>query len=473
MAEPTSPADPGRRAALAAGLAGTGWLAACAAPLAQAQAPADAAEAEAIAGEAFIWGYPLVVMERTRLRSLFQAADGRVFRVNEQRHVPQLLNWRSRRVVMPNSDTLYSTAWLDLRLSALVLSVPALAGATDRYYSCQLMDWYTNTVGYVGSRSTGRAASTTLIVGPDWRGPPPAGMRLLRCPTSKAWLLTRVLVDDPRDLSGPRALQQAMRLEPLQAAGISPPAEPRPLKLESPQEPASTGLGFFDEVCAQLVGNPPPAAEAPLLRRFARLGITPGGSATAAMAQAGTAAAALRGLQAANADLEARAAKRRTATRGWTTEVVGAYGSNFALRALTARTGLAALTSEEAQYFHLASDADGQPYTSEPGFTLTLRPAALPRIDGFWSLSVYSGIDYFPAESAIDRFSISDRTPGIRRDADGGYTVTVSTRMPDAGPANWIPAPAGPIIVSLRIYVGRGSAAEYLRALPLPQRIGA
>jgi hypothetical protein len=58
--------------------------------------------------------------------------------------------------------------------------------------------------------------------------------------------------------------------------------------------------------------------------------------------------------------------------------------------------------------------------------------------------------------------AIGDRTPGLRRDPDGGLTLAISHDRPPAG-GNWLPAPAGPCVLVLRAYEGRAGvvAAEW------------
>ena len=75
----------------------------------------------------------------------------------------------------PNSDTPYSILWLDLRAEPIVLSVPAVE--KSRYYSVMLCDGNTFNYGYIGSRATGNDAGDYLVVGPDWKGETPAGIK--------------------------------------------------------------------------------------------------------------------------------------------------------------------------------------------------------------------------------------------------------------------------------------------------------
>ena len=64
---------------------------------------------------------------------------------------------------------------MDLRAEPIVLSVPAVD--TKRYYSVQLCDGNTFNYGYIGSRATGSEAGDYMVVGPDWKGATPPGIK--------------------------------------------------------------------------------------------------------------------------------------------------------------------------------------------------------------------------------------------------------------------------------------------------------
>jgi hypothetical protein len=54
----------------------------------------------------------------------------------------------------------------------------------------------------------------------------------------------------------------------------------------------------------------------------------------------------------------------------------------------------------------------------------------------------------------MKRYSIGDRTPGLRPDPDGGLTLTISHKPPN-DTANWLPAPQGVFYLVLRMYCPR------------------
>lgn len=66
--------------------------------------------AQDIGTDAYIWGYPLVVLKRTEAQALSTQT-----RPNQFARAQNLATPASRSVVLPNNDTLYASAWLDLR----------------------------------------------------------------------------------------------------------------------------------------------------------------------------------------------------------------------------------------------------------------------------------------------------------------------------------------------------------------------
>jgi len=56
-------------------------------------------------------------------------------------------------------------------------------------------------------------------------------------------------------------------------------------------------------------------------------------------------------------------------------------------------------------------------------------------------------------DNPLDRYSIGDRTEGIKRNRDGSLTIYIQSRSP--GPdkeSNWLPAPDDQFTITLRIY---------------------
>ncbi|MFD0561175.1 DUF1214 domain-containing protein [Kitasatospora saccharophila] len=119
----------------------------------------------------------------------------------------------------------------------------------------------------------------------------------------------------------------------------------------------------------------------------------------------------------------------------------------------------------------LATDADGEPVTGEHDYLLHFPADGLPPVDAFWSLTMYDA-EGFQVANGIDRFALGDRDPLVYG-ADGSLDLLISHR--DPGPdkrANWLPAPTGPLGLTLRLYAPRPAALNGRWAPPAVRRIG-
>ena len=129
--------------------------------------------AETVA-DAFIYGYPLVIMDATRKISTAVPSPAPTRApVNQFAHLPAFPDASFTDVVSPNADTLYSAAWLDLSAEPVVLSVPDMG---NRYYLMPMLDAWTNVFASPGTRTTGNSKKDFAIVGPGWSKPVPDGL---------------------------------------------------------------------------------------------------------------------------------------------------------------------------------------------------------------------------------------------------------------------------------------------------------
>jgi hypothetical protein len=422
-------------------------------------------EATALVQQAVILGWPTVVMARTRLVSLYRPAGGAAAMApNMLRHAQRLATHRNRNVVMPNSDTLYSSAWLDLGSGAQWLTLPA---QEQRYQSWQLMDAATETLGVLHPPRAGTDLRV-LLAGPGWEGASPEGATVLRSATAMNWLLGRTEVRGLRDLAEAAAVQQAATLAP--AVPMRPAKPEMPLEFLPPQDAASAGLGMLDEIAALWQDNPPPATQWPLLRRLAAIGMVPGGRPATWLRQRGWETEATFAVQAADAQVLARARQSMAMDSGvprWVWGATGTYGDDALLRAATAQRGLGALPPSEALYFSLGRQATGEPLRGAVPQTLQLNLRALPANGAFWSLSLYDAESLFFVANPLERFAIGSHTPGFEPDGNGHVSIDIAASQPARGAQHWLPAPQGAYVLVFRVYRPSAAAADYLAALPL------
>ena len=155
---------------------------------------------------AYIWGFPLITMQRQfnfvtnpNVHGLGRGP------ANTLVCARTLVDASFTDVVSPNSDTLYSVTQFDLKKEPVVLVVPPIAA--DRYYTFEFLDAYTNDFAYIGTRATGSNGGTYLIAGPNWIGQTPQGMTKIWSPTNLAWFINRILVKGPADVANVNAIQ--------------------------------------------------------------------------------------------------------------------------------------------------------------------------------------------------------------------------------------------------------------------------
>jgi hypothetical protein len=388
-----------------------------------------------LATEAYVAGYPMVVSIRTMQRL------GGLLGTNTLFWQTALAGPESRIIVAPNRDTLYSVAILDLRAGPLVLTLPEVA---DRYFTYQLLSPWTDSFAYIGTRATGGRAGSWVIAPPGWDGDAPAGADVIASPTNQVFLLGRFLVDDEADVANVMAIRDASSLEPLGApTGELPPlGEPAGTAQDIP-----TDAGFFAELAPSLAANPAPTERQAALWAEVeeRLGVGPDGvapDADTSVLDAGAAAGSER--------IAAEVAARDELVDGWSVNRdIGVYGDDLALRAFVARIGWGANVPEEAVYPVARLDAEEEPLDGRRTYTMTFAADQLPRL-GFWSLSAYGG-DMFFAPHPSGRYTIGDRTPDLELGADGSLTITLA--HDDPGRPNWLPVPAGPFVLMLRLYL--------------------
>ncbi len=414
------------------------------------------------AAAAYIWGYPLVVTERTMQTLALRVG------VNQLVFQPTISDVTSRSVVAPNTDTLYGVAILDLRGEPFVLKLPAIH---DRYYSFQFISAYTDSFAYIGTRGTGGRAGTWLVTPPGWHGTVPAGATRIAAPTSQVVLLGRFLVKNPGDVDRIHALGKEMHLQPLSTVTGMPRAPaPPPIGTPSgtPQGVAVAGARFFDELGDALAINPPvDAQELATMRGFAALGVGPGKHPSTT--------AQRRVLRQGVIDGEATLARSvptgNTVVDGWSVDVrTGVYGHDALLRAVTARGGWGANVPAEAVYTHANGDVTGAPLSGAHDYVIHFAQGGLPPVNAFWSMTLY-GPDHFFVANPINRYAIGDRTTGLHYGAVGSLDIYLQHGSPAGHASNWLPTPTGNYYLSLRLYLPKPSVLDGTYHYPKIERV--
>lgn len=409
---------------------------------------------------AFYYAFPLYEFARIQ-QERTGAVDGQAGRLNTIVHRSQLLDHTSRMVTAPNNDTIYSSAFLELSGGPIEINAPS---STSRYFSIAFMQAFTDVFAYIGTRATQGQGGRYWIVGPEWTGEAPSGVRLIRAPTNDVWMLMRTLVDGPADLAAAQAFQTGLSLN---VPAGRPAARGFQVRAQDVNDPANF-LALVNEVVARSPGGEGQLARAP---RFVGQGIGATAPPSQHLIEAWRAT-----IPPGLATLRERFLFRDYVVDGWSYQPpgVGDFGEDDRLRASIALGGIAALTEEEAMYFHSNFDAAGERLSGTHRYRWRLPPGGVP-VDAFWSLTMYTVTPegrYFFAENALSRFSIGDRTPGLVVAPDGSLEILIQHERPDdAQVANWLPAPEGPLRLALRAYLPREELRRRAWRVPALRRV--
>lgn len=422
-------------------------------------------QAADIAVEAYIYLYPLVLMETTRRQSTNIEAGKVIGRapVNEFCHVRMYPPADFKDVVRPNFDTLYSVAWLDLSSEPVVVTIPDTKG---RYYLLPMLDMWSDVFAVPGWRTSGTQAQKVAVVPPGWDGKLPEGVERVNAPTKYVWIIGRTKTDGPDDYATVHELQDGMTLQLLSQFGKSGSAKPfkadPAIDMKTPpmvQVDRMTGAQYFAAAAEILKIQAPHLSDWSMIARMARLGFHVGQSFDGSRADAAVQAAIEKAPAAAMKLLKEKICLVGHTVNGWqvNTSSMGVYGNFYLQRAIVALIGLGANQPEDAIYPLNVADSDGKPLDAANKYVLHFGPNELPPVDAFWSLTMYDA-EGFACANSIDRFAISSWMP-LAKNADGSLDLYIQHENPGgAKEANWLPAPSSGLMgVTMRLYAPRAT----------------
>ncbi|KAF4629736.1 hypothetical protein G7Y89_g8408 [Cudoniella acicularis] len=358
-------------------------------------------------------------------------------------HTNTTANAASAEIVRPNVDTVYSGLIVDLSHEDVSVTVPLITDG--RFYVVPFYDIYGNDFANVGSITASKPGKYLMRRAQDANVQPglqltniPAGYQgVINFPTTYGFIILRILLRNRgSDIETVRAYQTSFNTSLVKRSYTCSPQAPQ-LSLEL--------------LTSNLTGSPPER----LLQLTARLAPFNQPEITSAIKNI-TRILELAGLkdgiytQPANTNLSNAAAiaqltiladlnkpgRKVDFGNGWnafTPEVSGNFGTDFAVCAYIAATGIAQLTNQQTIYPTFVSESSNNGNASNIGFLSIASNEAIiftfsrkPPVTGFWSLTAYGSDYYLPANV----------TP------------------PSNWTKNWLPAPSGggEFLVNLRWY---------------------
>jgi hypothetical protein len=439
------------------------------------------------AAEAYIYGYPLVY-DLQEVAEFVEGGGSLPIQApyNTFAYARRLLGPETK-FVSPNNDTLYVIAMLDVRQGPVVLHVP---DTHDRYYVLQFVDAWTNNFAYIGRRATGTAEASFLLTDRDYQDDVPDGRTVVRAPTGVFTIVGRIQVDGEADLPAVQALQDQFTLTPL-SAGTGGASPGQVAGVPKPDAQVGEDQRWWEQFRVALAAFPPPAADAPFVALAERFGVTAAESPYVDP-EPERAELLVAGQQAGQAKIEDLGKGGGDAVNGWNSAMhmfdynldrlglgtidapewkITDRTTAYVTRAVAARAGLWGNHGYEANYAFAWTDHDGQPLDGANRYELRLEEP--PPVDAFWSLTMYDVPDFYLVANPIDRYSIGDRTPGLRTGDDGSVTIYMQTDSPGGDKeSNWLPTPQGKFRPILRMYQPQKAILDGTYVLPAIRKVG-
>jgi hypothetical protein len=150
----------------------------------------------------------------------------------------------------------------------------------SRYFSVQLIDYYTQNFDYIGTRTTGNGGGRYLLAGPNWKGEAPKGVdSVFRSETELAFPGYRTQLFNAADLDNVKKVQAGYKVQTLsEFLGQPAPKAAPAIDFVKPLTPAEqrTSPEFFNILNFVMQFCPTVPSETALMERFATIGIGAG-----------------------------------------------------------------------------------------------------------------------------------------------------------------------------------------------------
>ena len=407
--------------------------------------------------EAYIFAFPLVLMDATQVAATnTETAGSAKAPINQFIHSAGITNAKFKTVVTPNVDTVYTQVYMDLGTEPLVYTMPA----ADRFFNVQLLDGWTNTVSVL--TEPGVYAFTYA----DWHGELPTGVTRVDFPTQMAWFIARCLLLSEDDLVNVKVIQTEMDIKPLSAYASGEEYVPAqgtysaendfvPVNQVFAMGPAA----FFAKANELMLANPPAAADAEMLEKIAAVSVGPGMTFDMSVLTGDIAAQWANMLSGLRSKLVTAALQFNVAMGQWSYfgRPIGDFGTEYDYRAMIALGGLGANTLDEAMYTQTTKDESGESMTGTHVYQIHFDTMPPVLGNGFWSITAY-GSDDFLIDNPLNRYAITDRS-AFELNSDGTLDIIVSAAEPEMS-GNWLPVNEDEFHLYMRIYTPDMDAIE-------------
>jgi hypothetical protein len=329
-----------------------------------------------------------------------------------------------------------------------------------RYYSVQLCDGNVFNYGYIGSRSTGSDAGDYMVVGPDWTGETPPGIKkIFHSSTQFSIAIYRTQLLNPEDMPNVVKVQAGYKVQPL-SAYLDQPVPPAAPVIDFPKiNKEMVKKNFFEYLDFALQFAPAGPEEQEIRSKLMKIGIGPSKAFDFKDLSLEHKAEIGLGMKDGEKKVDEKVKHLGKNYNGW--EISSPFGDrdfykgDWLLRAAAAKAGIYGNDSVEATYPMTRELPNGETLDgSKHNYTLTFKAGELPPVNAFWSVTMYDGKTQLLIENPINRYLInSPMLPDMKKNDDGSLTIYIQKDSPGADKeSNWLPAPNGPIYLAMRLY---------------------
>jgi hypothetical protein len=411
----------------------------------------------------YFWGWPLVnlhnrilVMEHVPEPGLNGGAVP-VAPLGRLTMLSDYITPDQRYVACPNQDVVYGASFMLLDKGPVVVQVPDFG---SRFWVVQMGNQRTDGIGGLGSMY-GSKSGFYMIAKEGWKGDIPKGIeKVFYSPTSVAFVLPRTfMTDDPADKEAVRAVISKLNIYPLSEYDgnvklkdwTKIPSFPDPNKSQGGKEVSFVMPDkFFLEFPQILAEVPPLKGEEALYAQFHSVldAVKKDSTLYPSLVKAAT-----------DAEKELIEPLRQFKNNGvpagnyWNTVKNGAaWGTDYLSRTAAARCNIFVNQPNETIYYNQDLDSTGKELNGTSGYSITFSKEQVPKVKGFWSLTVYDANHFF-YQNADKIYSLGTKNKGLKFNADGSLTLYLQHTKPAGDKAgNWLPVPAAKYGLLLRAY---------------------
>jgi hypothetical protein len=371
--------------------------------------------------------------------------------VNVWGHARELITHEFRTIETPNTETLYSTALLDLADGPVIAIHPDFAG---RYYRTSIWEGHGDT-HTIGERTYGSQPPPLAIVPIGWAGDLPAGVEPIRVRSRYVNLGPHVAFYGHNDLANVHELQKGLKLYDLAgwASGTELAAGPPMRPARRPGTATPPELMFFEELCEMVKDLTIRDDEAGFARQLHRIGITLGDGFQFGQLDEPTVNGLKRAVLDGQSILQHKAQALAPPQPGGTWLVGFGMTSvdDWLLRGAIGWGYVWGDDDTEILFPMARQDANGDKHDGSKRYRLRFPPGEHPPAR-YWRISMYDNEGFF-TDNPIHRYGIGNMAERLDTGTDGSLTITIQHDSPGPGnQTNWLPAPAGEFFMVLRMY---------------------